>query len=358
MDRSPSRSGLPLAALQAFPLIKKAATGVRGAGGERVAARIKLAKAIQCVLATLVIVLLSRELIAHEAAPKRHESLGPGNHARSLSIGEQRRSYHFHVPKLYDHKKPVAVVLALHGVFMDGLMMAGFSGLNETSDQMGFLVVYPDGAGFGLFRMWNAGGLKGTMSEGRADDVTFIRKLLDDLGSVINVDAKRVFATGMSNGGMMCYRLAAQLSDRIAAIAPVAGTMAIENAKPERSVSVIHFHGTADDTVPFGGSKTETTKFLSFRSVEESIRIWCRINQCPKTPTITTFPGKRKDGTAVTQKTYGPGKDEAEVVLIEVRGGGHTWPGRQPLLGFLGKSTAHVSANDLIWEFFQRHPMK
>lgn len=134
---------------------------------------------------------------------------------------------------------------------MDGSMMVWFSGLNKKSEESGFIVVYPSGTGVGPFRTWNAGGFSGKMAEGKADDVAFIGKLLDDLNGFVKVDEKRVYACGMSNGGMMCYRLAAELFDRIAAIAPVAGTIAIEDSKPKRPVPVMHFHGTKDDLVPF-----------------------------------------------------------------------------------------------------------
>jgi polyhydroxybutyrate depolymerase len=162
----------------------------------------------------------------------------------------------------------------------------------------------------------------------------------------------------MSNGGMMCYRLAAELSDRIAAIAPVAGTMAIDNYNPKRPVSVMHFHGTADKMVPFGGPSGRTPKFLGFKSVEDTIKICAKANGCPEKPGVVTLPDKAGDGTPITKKTYGPGKDGSEVVLFTIEGGGHTWPGQQPPVGFIGKSTKNISANDLIWEFFGKHPMK
>ena len=127
---------------------------------------------------------------------------------------------------------------------------------------------------------WNAGGFQG--KEGKPDDVAFIAKVLDDLATVVNVDPKRVYVTGMSNGGMMCYRLAAELSDRIAAIAPVAGTMAIDNYHPKRPVPVMHFHGTADKLVPFGGPGSGTPKFLGFKSVEDTIKICAKANGCPE----------------------------------------------------------------------------
>jgi polyhydroxybutyrate depolymerase len=166
-------------------------------------------------------------------------------------MGEQQRTYLIHIPKGHDLNKPCAVVLALHGALMNGPLMAQFCGLNETSDKAGFIVVYPSGTGIGPFLIWNAGGFQENTAQGKADDVAFISKLLDDLGTVVKVDPRRVYACGMSNGAMMCYRLAAQLSDRIAAIAPVGGTIAIEESKPKRPVSVIHFHGTKDNFVPF-----------------------------------------------------------------------------------------------------------
>ena len=177
--------------------------------------------------------------------------LKPGNHTRTLKVDGQDRSYLVHIPAKYDGKTPTPVVLALHGAAMNGPMMAVFCGLNKKADEAGFIVVYPSGGtGMGIFLVWNAGSV---VSKDRPDDVAFIRKALDDLGGVVKVDPKRVYATGMSNGGMMCYRLAAELSDRIAAVAPVSGTMAIEKASPKRPVPLMHFHGTADTFVPFDG---------------------------------------------------------------------------------------------------------
>lgn len=106
------------------------------------------------------------------------DTLGPGDHTRTLMMGEQKRTYLVHVPKGHDPKKPVPVVIALHGAAMNGSMMVWFSGLNKTSDKEGFIVVYPSGTGTGPFLTWNAGGFKGKMAEGRADDVAFVGKLL------------------------------------------------------------------------------------------------------------------------------------------------------------------------------------
>ena len=292
-------------------------------------------------------------LLSLAAAP-----LGPGDHNRSLKMGDVDRSYLVHVPPQYDPQKPTPVVLVLHGAGTNGSMMVWFCGMNKKADEAGFIAVNPNGTGLaGLMLTWNAGGFPGK-GVGKVDDVAFIAKLLDDLATVVNLDPKRVYVTGMSNGGMMCYRLAAELSDRIAAIAPVAGTMAIDNYNPKRPVPVMHFHGAADKMVPFAGPGGRTPKFLGFKSVDDTIKVAARANGCPEEPKTEDLPDKAGDGTTVTKKTYGPGKDGAEVVLFVIKGGGHTWPGQQPPVGFIGKSTKNLSANDLIWEFFEKHPMK
>jgi polyhydroxybutyrate depolymerase len=155
----------------------------------------------------------------------------------------------------------------------------------------------------------------------------------------------------------MCYRLAAELSDRIAAIAPVAGTIAIEESKPKRAVPVIHFHGTKDTFVPFEMAKGKTPAFMKFKGVEDSVQTWVKLNGCDEKSKMETI-SKEGDEMKVTRKTFGGGKDGAEVVLVVIDEGGHAWPGMTPPASFMGKSAKNVSANDLMWEFFQKHPMK
>lgn len=159
----------------------------------------------------------------------------------------------------------------------------------------------------------------------------------------------------------MCHRLAAEMSDRIAAIAPVSGTLCLDDIKPKRPVSVIEFHGTDDRIVPYDGRKNLTTELLGSKSVEDTISVWVKLDGCPEQPKVDALPHKADDATKVFQKTYGPGKDGSEVVLIEIDGGGHTWPGAAspPAVGqFLGNTTHDISANEMLWDFFQRHPLK
>lgn len=286
------------------------------------------------------------------------EPLAPGDHTRTVEQNGQSRSYILHVPRAYDARRPTPLVLAFHGAGTNATIMALSTGLSAKADRAGFLVAYPNGTGKGgLLLIWNSGGYRGPKAGELPDDVAFVRAILDDLAKAANVDRKRVYATGISNGGMMCYRLAAELSDRIAAIAPVGGTMSVDKCQPSRPVPVLHFHGTEDKLVPFEGPSPATAMLLAFRSVDETIRTWVAIDGCNPTPQVTDLPAKTDDDTSVTKRVFGQGRQGAEVILFIIHGGGHTWPGRTWPIPWLGKTTHTISANDQLWDFFQRHPM-
>ena len=248
---------------------------------------------------------------------------------RTLGVGGLNRTYVVHIPKGHDLKTPLPVVLALHGATMNGPMMAWFSGLNRKADEAGFLAVYPNGAGSHSSFFWNGGNCCGPAMRDGVDDVGFLDALLDDLMRAYPVDARRVYATGMSNGAIMAYRLAAERSERIAAIAPVAGTAGTEIGQPKRPVSVLHFHGTQDEFIPFtGGRGAKGISGTNHRPVEDSIRAWVEADGCEETPRIDVL-SEGGDGLKVTRTTYGGGREGAEVVLVVIEGGGHTWPGQR-----------------------------
>lgn len=300
---------------------------------------------------TTLAFLIGLQLTSWSAEP---QGLAAGDHLRTVEVAGQSRSYLVHLPPTYDAAHPAPVVLIFHGAGMNARRMQQFSGLNAKADEAGFVAVYPNGTGAGPFLTFNSGGVEWDVFRKQPNDVAFVAGLLDDLATVVHIDPQRIYATGMSNGAMMCYRLAAELSDRIAAVAPVAGTMADTEAKPKRPVPVLHFHGTEDRLVPYGGPDQRVPKFLTFKSVEETVATWVKRNGCREEPQIEKLPDIADDGTTVTRKTY-RGDNGGEVVLVVVQGGGHTWPGRQPPLGMLGRSTRDLSATDLIWEFFSRH---
>lgn len=298
----------------------------------------------------------------HASVDGNTPPLAPGEHTRTLRVGDRTRTYRIYVPERRDPAQPGAVVVAFHGGGGNADSMIRLSGLNAKADEAGFIVVYPYGSARSGERQltFNAGLVGGFAKARNIDDVGFTRALLDDLERVVRVDPDRVFATGMSNGAMMAYRVACELSDRIAAIAPVGGPMGTDDCRPLRRVPVMHFHGTADELAPFAGGfgrlPTGGKGVTDFPSVAESIRWWTKANGCAPEPVVEHLPDTASDGTRVIKRTWRGDEKGAEVVLVEIEGGGHTWPGMPPLVDFLGPSTRDVSANDLMWEFFSRHP--
>jgi polyhydroxybutyrate depolymerase len=153
---------------------------------------------------------------------------------------------------------------------------------------------------------------------------------------------------------MMCYRLAAELSERIAAIAPVSGAIAVDNYQPRFPMPVLHIHGTLDNLVPYDGAGPRMASLVKFRSVEDTIAACVEHNGCCRTPKTSAIPCTR-DALKITRKEYPAGANGCEVILYVVEGGGHTWPGSAIGGGLLGAYTLNMRATDVIWDFFQRH---
>lgn len=296
-------------------------------------------------------------------AISRRASAQNGDVLRTVKVGELERRYEFHRPASVDVAKALAVVIAFHGGGGNPQSMRRLSGLSEKADAAGFIVVYPYGTGKleNQFLTFNGGGCCGYAMENGIDDVAFVRALLDDLASVTSIDTRRVYATGLSNGGIISHRVAAELADRIAAIAPIGGPLMMESIQPSRAVPVMHFHGTDDANAPFQGGYGKGFMgrggVTDFKSVEFTLQTWIKANGCETTPKVEPLPDAVNDGMTSTRKTWSGGKDGSEVVLIEVKGGGHTWPGMKPIVEALGPSTMDISANDLMWEFFQKHTL-
>ncbi len=282
--------------------------------------------------------------------------LSAGDSTRQLVQGELKRSYKVHIPPSYDGKNPLPVVLVLHGAAMNGPIMEWFCGLSKKADEAGFIAVYPNGTGpGGTLLTWNAGAFPGALNPQRADDVAFIRNVLDDLAVAARVDRKRVYAAGISNGAMMAYRLAAEMPERIAAIAAVAGVMCLDKPEPKRPMPILHFHGTRDALVPFEGTKS--TGPFRFPSVMDNVQLWVKVNGCAESPKETELPLK-DDKLQVVRKDYSTPSAKAPVILYVVEGGGHTWPGMERHAAFLGATTLNISANDVIWDFFRQFALK
>lgn len=280
---------------------------------------------------------------------------------RHIQVGNRKRTYFcFLPPQIKNQPTPPTqkwpVVIALHGSLINGPAMAWFSQLNRQAKQSSFIAVYPDGTGPGRSYFWNAGNCCGWAMKNQIDDVGFLTTLVEKLCQSYPIDPKRIYFTGLSNGAMMTYRIAAELSDRIAAIAPVAGPMLPLPKSPQFPVPVIHFHGTQDEYTPYsGGIGSKSPSKTDFLSVDQTINHWVGFNGCDPTPKIESVPTPPGD-LAVTRFTYPNGNQGSQVVLIKIDGGGHTWPGRRPPTKILGKSVEGISANQMMWDFFERHP--
>ena len=269
---------------------------------------------------------------------------GQGNKSGSLDIGGRTRRYFLHAPPGYDGKKPLPLVLVLHGGGQSPESAERMSGMSAKADKEGFLAAYPSGTGrSSRMPTWNSGNCCGYAMQNNADDVTFLRALIDKLEHDYTVDPKRIFVTGISNGGMMSYRIGCELADKIAAIAPVEGAQNTD-CRPSGPVSVIVFHGTADRLVPFNGGSTpfQIGSKRSDSSVTNAIAFWVKKDGCSLTP-------KHDENGAAHTDIYSGCKNGTGVALYTIQGGRHLWPGSR----ISGNS---VEATDLMWSFFVQHP--
>jgi polyhydroxybutyrate depolymerase len=255
-----------------------------------------------------------------------------------------------------DRARPLVIVL--HGGGGAGRLVEKLTGFSALADSEGFVVVYPDAVN----RHWNDGREVTRFRSQRenVDDVGFVGALIDTLAGQLGLDRSRVYAAGVSNGGMMCYRLACELSGRLAAVAPVAAAMPESLAgacQPERPVSLLAINGTEDRLVPFqGGGVGLHAKRGTVVSVRQSVEQWVRHNGCSPNPDSVWLPdADPHDRVRVKRQLWGEGRDGAEVVLYTVEGGGHTWPGGAERPTRFGRRAKDMDATRTIWDFFSRH---
>lgn len=263
------------------------------------------------------------------------------------------RTYLLHVPASYDRRHAVALVLSFHGGGGNANNQIQTSGFNTLADEKGFLVAYPNGTGRQEDKLltWNGGACCGYAVASQVDDVGFVRALVADVQSKYDIDPKRIYATGMSNGAMLSYRLACEASDLFAAVAPVAGTLNDPGCNPSQPVSIIHFHGTQDTHVPYnGGTGPDSLVDVSFASVKDTIDFWLNADQCERELRSESFEEFQHD-------TYSDCADGTAVELYTIIGGKHAWPGANtPARPAGDEPTQSISATKVIWDFFTAHP--
>jgi len=275
----------------------------------------------------------------------------------AVSVGKHERTYIAHVPSRGSDQRPFPLVLVLHGRTGTGAGAMRLTHMDLVADRHGFVAVFPDG----LDRSWADG--RGTPADRQGvDDVAFVSALVDHLSKTLPVDSRRVFACGISNGGFMAARLGCELSPQIAAIGVVAATFGAATAascRPSRAVSAMIIHGTDDPLVPASGGRTRGAEG-AILSVDESVQRWAQLDGCGSPPTISDVPGRASDGTRTRREIHAGCRGGAEVDLLRIEGGGHTWPGGDQYLpaAIIGVTSRSFDAGEVLWEFFSRHPLE
>ena len=268
----------------------------------------------------------------------------------TIDSSGHKREYLLYVPRSYDRTKPAPLVITLHtSMSWDSSAMA-ISQWNQVADENGFIVVYPEGTGFGP-KSWE---MTGGETPSRMPDVIFISDLIDKLEASYNIDKTRIYANGMSNGGGMAFVLSCTMSDRIAAVGLVSAGLdpGWDWCTDHRPVPVIAFHGTADPVCPYNGGYSKLAGG-TFPSVPGFMANWSRRNQCGPIPIESAV------APDTTRLQYTNCADDADVVLYRIKGEGHQWPGGKRVAAewMIGRYSRSIGATKQMWAFFNEHQL-
>lgn len=267
----------------------------------------------------------------------------PGDHVYKFTIAGAERTYHVHVPPSYNGKTPMPVVIILHGHAQDGPEIARHTRLSELADKKGFIAVYPDArkwAGREEWRAWDSG--NGLLPLGaRADDESFLRKIIEKTEKDLVVDSKRIFMAGLSNGGMMTFKAASELSDKLAAIAVISSAMSGSESPPKSPLSVLNIHGTADSLIPYEGLKNVPATLTAvglpkFQPTKYATSYWVEQNKISNPPIVL-------QNADVTQRRFIDDKTGTEVNEYTIDGGDHV-------------PDKIIELTETVWQFFDSHP--
>jgi polyhydroxybutyrate depolymerase len=276
----------------------------------------------------------------------------------SLVRDGRKRTLRIYLPS--GHDEPLPVVLVLHGGGGTGGGMEWLTrrGFNRIADRDGAIVVYPDGIDHG----WNDGrSANRSAADAAVDDVGFLRALPGELATLHRIDRARLYVTGISNGGMMSYRLACDAAGVFAAAAPVAANMSVEldgACHPARAVPVLIMNGVEDPIMPWKGGLVRVLWMTrgTVRSSEDSASRWLSLDHCGALEPQQVLEAHPADGTSAVPRVARCA-DGGEVRLYEIRGGGHTWPKGEPYLTshIVGRVSQALDADETIWAFFRQH---
>ncbi len=281
---------------------------------------------------------------------------GPGDYENVVMLGDVERRYLVYVPPSYDKVQALPLVLFFHGGGGNMNHSSRVYGLKEKANKEGFIIAFTNGDSRlpkDKFATWNAGNCCAYARDAKIDDVGYTRAVLEDIESKFAIDTKRVFATGMSNGGMMAHRLACEMADTFRAVASVTGTDGTLSCTPARPISVLHIHAKDDTHVLFDGGAGQDAfrdldKVTDFVSVSDTINRWVTRNQLDSTPKrVLEVIGAYCD-------LYTSSQNSTQVKLCVTETGGHSWPGGMAIRG--KEPSRALNANDVIWDFFKNQP--
>jgi polyhydroxybutyrate depolymerase len=241
------------------------------------------------------------------------------------------RTYALQIPTGYDGSKPVALVFDYHGFNSNATVQAGHSGWRDKGNEKGFIVVEPQG----VANAWNGGSC---CARATADDVAFTKAIATQIAKEFCVDPKRIYATGLANGGAMAHRLACEASDFIAASAPVS-MGGLTTCAPSRPITIVEFRGRNDVTVPYNGGL--------FRGAEADFAAWAKVNGCTGEPSANSPPLEGLANPSEGCRTYEQCKDGVTVTLCS--------PAAPNVLYSAAAPAAKVA--DIAWPIFEDHPM-
>ncbi|UCF31848.1 MAG: dienelactone hydrolase family protein [bacterium] len=273
----------------------------------------------------------------------------------------RKRTYRLRLPPSFAGGETIPLVLVLHGGGGTARAMVKLSHFHKVADREGFMAVFPDG----FRRHWNDGRIIDDYPAHRqgVDDVGFLSRLISTLTKEWGADPERVYVTGASNGGMMALRLACEVNDRLAAAAPVIAALPLDlsdSCRPARPLPILMINGSEDGLVPWEGGHVRfgRRRIGTILSVPETLSRWVRNNGCLGPVQETDLPDADPgDKTRITRYDYTGCRDGKEVSLLEVNGGGHTWPGgfQYAPRAIVGRTSRDMDAAEVIWDFFSRH---
>ncbi|WP_375495859.1 alpha/beta hydrolase family esterase [uncultured Nostoc sp.] len=304
-----------------------------------------------CLLSSTLAVISNSLQVEAKSLPRAKKLLNE-NYGRVRNQGELR-TYYIYTPKSYNPKHAMSLVLVFHGDRGSGNSIAQVTRFNNLAEAFGFIAVYPNG----LDHQWS---FTGHLRK-KIDDISFVAALIEHIERIRNINSRKIYATGFSQGGILTQALACKLPNKIAAFASVAGSLTarfVPSCHPSTSVSMMMINGTKDLNVHYNGDRMSQKEALV--SIPETANFWRRHDQCTSSSEFQKLTGtKSSNRLRVKTLRYSGCRNRSEVLQLAVVNGGHFWPGGASTDTKLNKLNIQLGldASQTIWRFFQRHSL-